>query len=313
VSFVDPDGQWVHIVVGAVIGGVVNLGVKAFQGKINSWGDGIAAFGIGAAAGAVTAATGGAAASAMGLSSTGVLSGAVTGTVGSAVGDPIRGLGNSIYFGDSYTLKDYGSGILMSGAVGGVAGGAGALIKGNNFWSGSPQALRTSPFSFNNEKLLREQGNWIKVKGGKWVNTTPGELTFGGADLGDGVLRDFGGLRIGDKYSSGIAAQVKGRLTLYPNVLDLRTGARIPMPQPTSIVPHSMRVQWNLNTRNEFIQQWHSRGYPTPKGGWGEYDIHHILPRQYGGTNDFWNLSPVLRSTHWREFNEFWRNFGNIR
>lgn len=35
VSQIDPDGQWVHIAIGAAIGGVVNLGLKAYQGKIN--------------------------------------------------------------------------------------------------------------------------------------------------------------------------------------------------------------------------------------------------------------------------------------
>jgi len=65
---VDPDGRFVHILIGAAIGGVVNLGVKAFQGKIKSVGDGFAAFGIGAAGGALTAATGGAFAASAGLS-----------------------------------------------------------------------------------------------------------------------------------------------------------------------------------------------------------------------------------------------------
>jgi hypothetical protein len=34
------------------------------------------------------------------------------------------------------------------------------------------------------------------------------------------------------------------------------------------------------------------------EGGWDMYDMHHILPRKYGGTNDFWNLVPALRSIH---------------
>lgn len=38
----------------------------------------------------------------------------------------------------------------------------------------------------------------------------------------------------------------------------------------------------------------------------GQYDIHHIKPREYGGTNDFWNLTPVQRRTHQQEFNKFW-------
>ncbi|MDR3046716.1 MAG: RHS repeat-associated core domain-containing protein, partial [Bacteroidales bacterium] len=65
-KYTDPDGQWIHIVIGAVVGGIINLGIKAYQGKINSWGDGFAAFGIGAVAGAIGAATGGAAFAAAG-------------------------------------------------------------------------------------------------------------------------------------------------------------------------------------------------------------------------------------------------------
>jgi RHS repeat-associated protein len=59
--YTDPDGEWIHIVIGAAVGGVINLTVKAIQGKIDNFGDGLMAFGIGAAAGAIGAATGGAA------------------------------------------------------------------------------------------------------------------------------------------------------------------------------------------------------------------------------------------------------------
>ncbi len=48
----------------------------------------------------------------------------------------------------------------------------------------------------------------------------------------------------------------------------------------------------------EYIKQWIDNGYPEPPGGWDPYDIRHILPREYGGTNDFWNLVPVERDLH---------------
>lgn len=41
----DQDGEVWHIVIGAVIGGVVNLTIKAIHGKIHNFGDGLAAFG----------------------------------------------------------------------------------------------------------------------------------------------------------------------------------------------------------------------------------------------------------------------------
>jgi RHS repeat-associated protein len=53
---VDPDGRWVHIAAGAVIGGIVNLALKWNQAP--TLGQKFAAFGIGAAAGAIGAATG---------------------------------------------------------------------------------------------------------------------------------------------------------------------------------------------------------------------------------------------------------------
>jgi RHS repeat-associated protein len=55
-SYTDPDGEWVHIVVGAAIGGVINLAMN--WNNIDSFWEGAAVFGIGAGAGAATAATG---------------------------------------------------------------------------------------------------------------------------------------------------------------------------------------------------------------------------------------------------------------
>jgi RHS repeat-associated protein len=57
-KFTDPDGNWVHLVIGAIVGGVINLVSGAIQGNINSWGDGFKAFGIGAIQGALSAAIG---------------------------------------------------------------------------------------------------------------------------------------------------------------------------------------------------------------------------------------------------------------
>ncbi len=53
----DPDGEWVHIVIGAVVGGVVNVVSNCWSGDCDLV-DGLAYFAVGAGAGAVTAATG---------------------------------------------------------------------------------------------------------------------------------------------------------------------------------------------------------------------------------------------------------------
>ena len=62
-------------------------------------------------------------------------------------------------------------------------------------------------------------------------------------------------------------------------------------------VPPAERIPWGGNERAAYIKEWYDRGYPTPEGGWANYDIHHVHPREYGGTNDFDNLVPVPRQT----------------
>jgi RHS repeat-associated protein len=106
---VDPDGRFMHILVGALVGGVVNLAFHADQ--IDSFAEGLAAFGIGATAGALGAATFGAVAIAGGaavatgssLAFTGVggaLATGMAGAVSGGVSTMVQGIGNNIVFGD---------------------------------------------------------------------------------------------------------------------------------------------------------------------------------------------------------------------
>jgi hypothetical protein len=140
--YTDPSGEFIHIIIGAAVGGVINLGVKAFQGKIDCWGDGFAAFGIGAAAGAIGAATGGAAFLAAGGAAGGVggfLAGAAGGAAGTAFASPIQSIGNSAYFGDPMmTGKQYLMGVGIGAFTGGAINGTIALFNGRSFIDGLP-------------------------------------------------------------------------------------------------------------------------------------------------------------------------------
>lgn len=115
---------------------------------------------------------------------------------------------------------------------------------------------------------------------------------------------------IGKNYSIGLNRQFLNKVgDFYPNVPDLRTGKTISFPiGDLKKVPQTSRVAQGAQERGKFIQEWYKRGYETPRGGWSEYDIHHIKPREFGGTNEFWNLTPVQRKTHQQDFNSFWRN-----
>jgi RHS repeat-associated protein len=96
----------------------------------------------------------------------------------------------------------------------------------------------------------------------------------------------------------------------YPTIVDPRTGQPIPAP-PDNLkkIPVEQRVEWGSQQRYEFIKEWHDRGYPTPNGGWDQYEIHHIIPREYGGTNDFENLVPVKSDFHQNVINNWWKYY----
>ena len=122
------------------------------------------------------------------------------------------------------------------------------------------------------------------------------------------------GVRAGQLVTKGVqffsSSQQTSNSSNYPNVIDPRTGKPIPQPPDDLIpVPKEDRVPWTKYERAEFIRQWHERGYTPPTGGWKGYDIHHIIPRELGGTNDFFNLVPVDRIIHQNEFNKWWRLF----
>ena len=96
----------------------------------------------------------------------------------------------------------------------------------------------------------------------------------------------------------------------YPSVTDPRTGNEIPFPSgDISKVPKDQRVDWDGYTRHDFIKEWYDRGYGDLPEDWSKYDIHHILPREYGGTNDFDNLVPLLRESIHKLFTKWWAGY----
>jgi len=88
--FTDPDGEWIHIVFGAVVGGVINLATN--WNDIDNFWQGLAAFGVGAGKGALTA---------------------VNPTLGAIVGGMVTGGVNAAIRGDS---------VLQGAAIGGING-----------------------------------------------------------------------------------------------------------------------------------------------------------------------------------------------
>jgi hypothetical protein len=143
------------------------------------------------------------------------------------------------------------------------------------------------------------------------VAVSAGLVTAGAGNVMAGLQGLGQALTTGGGAGSGSPpTAASGAAKGYPSVIDPRTGKPVPFPYGAlQKAAKASRVSWGPKERGTFISEWYRRGYSTPEGGWDKYDIHHIVPREYGGTNDFWNLVPVARGTEHELFNSFWRHF----
>ncbi len=158
--YVDPDGEIPVFLIGALIGGALNLGYKALKGEIHSWGDGFKAFGIGAVAGAVGGWTGGwafgiAGGGVGGAGAGGFIAGASSGAVAGFTTSMTQNTLNHYAFGDPWmTDKEILGNVFFGAATGGLINGSIAAYHGRNFFTGNYsagtatstlQAPKTSP------------------------------------------------------------------------------------------------------------------------------------------------------------------------
>jgi hypothetical protein len=152
----DPDGEWIHLLIGAIIGGVMN--VISNYGKIDNFWEGLGYFGVGAAAGALGAGVGGGVSSVIAGGSFGAgfmgTAAAATATssffTGAAIGGAsgfssglVNGVGNGFLDGQNLG-QALESGLkqgLKSGVTGGfskgITSGIDALKDGRRFFDGA--------------------------------------------------------------------------------------------------------------------------------------------------------------------------------
>jgi hypothetical protein len=154
-KYTDPDGEWIHLVIGAVIGGTVN--VLFNWNNIENFEQALGYFGVGAVAGALGAGVGSGISSALAGGSFGAgfigSSAAMTASssfiTGAAIGGGAGfsscftiGFGNDLMKGNSFGHALGQGGIhgligAASGAlIGGIAGGIDASKAGRDFWDG---------------------------------------------------------------------------------------------------------------------------------------------------------------------------------
>lgn len=59
----------------------------------------------------------------------------------------------------------------------------------------------------------------------------------------------------------------------------------------------------------EYIRRYGDPKKKNPKFNWANYDIHHIIPREYGGNHHFSNLIPLKREFHQKNVSPWWINY----
>ena len=135
------------------------------------------------------------------------------------------------------------------------------------------------------------------------------------------------GSGIGDEggSKSGTSSAVNSKGVPYPEVKDIRTGQNMGFPEGVgSRVPKESRVGWYRNQseanlyrvndtdilcKKDYIDEWYRCGYQTPEGGWDLYEIHHIKPREFGGSADFENMVPLLKDVHRKVVTPWWNGY----
>ncbi|WGV59547.1 HNH endonuclease signature motif containing protein [Brevibacillus brevis] len=96
----------------------------------------------------------------------------------------------------------------------------------------------------------------------------------------------------------------------YPYYKDPISQQIMPEPETTTWtkVHSDYRVPWTKKEREEY-KDWYRKQYKT-NFDFDGYEIHHIRPRAYGGSNDPINLIPVPRDFHRKTVSPWFTGYG---
>ncbi|WP_208589712.1 HNH endonuclease signature motif containing protein [Gracilibacillus suaedae] len=94
----------------------------------------------------------------------------------------------------------------------------------------------------------------------------------------------------------------------YPSYVDEQSGKTLLAPASAEYkkVPVDQRVKWGP-TERKIYKTWYEAQYGIRS--WDNIEIHHIIPRAYGGSNDPANLIPLPKSFHRGTVTPWWTNY----
>ncbi|MDN4620255.1 HNH endonuclease signature motif containing protein [Paenibacillus sp. PsM32] len=143
-------------------------------------------------------------------------------------------------------------------------------------------------------------------KGSTLVNSLRAETKYWKGNLIASIY-DNGVKAGGINRDTGIILYNNAALPYYKYV-DTFSGKVNIEPASTTWQKVSNPVTWDNDKRGAYIS-WYISTYGNPNITWGGYDIHHIKPREYGGSNANSNLMPVPRNLHNSLISPWWASY----
>ena|GEM_PF-5019199 len=182
----DPDGENPLIIGAAIIGGIVNVATHLHQ--IESPVDVLVVFGIDAVAGGIAAATFGVIA----VPGAGVfLSNFTTGLVSSAYANPIRNIGNQLYFHDPYpSSKEQLKQIVFDGFTSGVSASAvDALSKAFAKTVATRVPAQYAEMTPGQGKMRLDDGSWMDATESQYYSSIDDGAAKTSTSVLEGVVK----------------------------------------------------------------------------------------------------------------------------
>ena len=114
------------------------------------------------------------------------------------------------------------------------------------------------------------------------------------------------GVKTSSDSSKPVLANKKAKI--YPSVKNTHNGKTMARPTKANmpVVPKENRVPWDSSVQRGIYIAHYIGTYGNPPWKWVDYDIHHVIPREYGGSNANSNLFPLIRNVHQKVLNPWW-------
>jgi len=110
--------------------------------------------------------------------------------------------------------------------------------------------------------------------------------------------------------NSGLALLNK-KAVEYPTYTDSNSMKTISEPTTTTLDVVSSPLAGLTTTQRSAYKLWYEKTYCNGVvQNWSNVEVHHIKPRQFGGTHDYSNLVPLDKTVH-TKFSSWWINYNN--